>query len=99
MGDDTGLLNGASRSRIGPLADAVRPLYRLLRQRITNAQFTPASTIDAKMKNDLPSGAYLPFVLMMIHRRLNDILHFFLCHCRCALEILSSPPFAPPDMC
>ena len=56
MGDDTGLLNGASRSRIGRLADAVRPLYRLLRQRITNAQFTPASTIDAKMKKELPSA-------------------------------------------
>lgn len=46
---------------IGCLPDAVRPLYHLLRQRVTNARFTPASAVDARMKNVLPSGAYLPF--------------------------------------
>jgi hypothetical protein len=89
MSADIGLLNDASPSRIGGFPDAVLPLCHL-RQRVTKASFTPASAIDARMKNKLPSGAYLPFPLIVILRRLNDILRFCLLHCRWALKILSS---------
>jgi hypothetical protein len=94
IGTDIGLLNDTSPSQNGRLPD----LYHLLYQRVTDAPFAPAGAIDARMKNKLPSGAYLPFALIVILRRLNDILHFLLFHRRCALKILSSSPFAP-DVC
>ena len=90
MSADIGLLNDASPSRIGGLPDAVLPLRHRFCQCITTAQFTPTSAIDARMKNELPSGVYLPFSLIVILRRLNDILCFCLFHYRCALKIMSS---------
>jgi hypothetical protein len=75
MGTHTGLLND-SPLRIGRLPDAVRPLYHLLRQCVANTRFTPASIVDTRMKNELPSGTHLPFLPIVIYRRLNDILAF-----------------------